>query len=95
MEQVRKELSRLKANSAFLLASAFPSLTFCFLTSNLVCDTLQYVRVCECVSCVASCVNTEKAGWVVLKAVGRGAVEGFCDNPWNQGEGERMFIWID
>lgn len=63
--------------------------------------SLQYawvckcVCVCECVSCVASGVNAQKPGWAVLKARGRGAAEGFCDNPWNQGEGERVFIWID
>lgn len=97
MERLRKELSRLEANSAFPLASALPSLTFCFLTPNLVCNMLECVNVCvcECVSCVASGVNAQKPGWAVLKARGRGAAEGFCDNPWNQGEGERVFIWID
>lgn len=46
MERLRKELSRLEANSAFPLASALPSLTFCFLTLNLVCDMLDCVCVC-------------------------------------------------
>ena len=54
------------------------------------------VRTCECVSCVASHANAQKAGCAVLKApVGVGAGEHRRVSmipPENQGEGGRVFI---
>ncbi len=64
-EQVRKELYSLEANSAFPLASALPSLTFCFLTLTPVWDMIecvngyQCVHVCVCILCCLWCKCTE------------------------------------
>lgn len=45
-----------------------------------------------CVSCVATGLNVRRAGWAVLKTLGRGAVKGFDDNLWIQREGESVCL---
>lgn len=95
---VRRKLSRREANSAFPLASALPSLTFCFLTATPVCDLIDRLQMCVhvCVrerilcclrcECSGSRLGCVKGCWWSL---GRGAVEAFCDNPLEPGGGRK------
>jgi len=53
---MKKELCRLEANSAFPLASALPSLTFCFLTPTPVWDMIECASGSECTH-VCVCVR--------------------------------------
>lgn len=102
VEWVRKELCRLEANSAFPLASALPSLTFCFLTPTPVWDMIEWLRACVCVSVYPVLLLMwmhRGAGWAVLKA----AVSVWAGEQWRvsvitpgtRGEGGRVFIWRD
>lgn len=82
-------------------SASFPDILFPHSNSSLrydwVCEWLR-VCTCECVSCVASNANAQKAGCAVLKAavsVGAGEHRVSMITPENQGEGGRVFIWID
>lgn len=69
------ELSTMELLSAFLLASALPSLTCCFLSRT---QPAIRLRVCECVSCVASGCKCRASGRLgCVKGSGQGSREGF------------------
>lgn len=86
MERSRKALSRLEFDSAFPLASALPSLTFCFLILNLVCDMPECVCVRTWV-CVCVCVRILCCQWFEctqsrlgrVKGCGQGGGGGSCE----------------
>lgn len=93
----RKALSRLEFNSAFPLASALPSLTFCFLILNLVCDMPEcvraYVSVCVRILCCQWFECTQSRLGRVKGSGQGGAAKGFGDNPWIQGGRERECLF--
>lgn len=54
-----------------------------------------YVSVCVCILCCQWFECTQSRLGRVKGSGQGGAVKGFGDNPWIQGEGERVFVWID